>query len=248
MYSTEVNGEALKFGTSGLLYRSNKLMYDRGTNSLWVQFLGEPVVGPLADSGIELEVLPVLLTTWGEWLASHPDTTVLDINTGIYPPLAYASEEDPGSAYFEYRRSPDTLFPVSQRSGLLPTKAQVLGLNVNGQARAYPLALLRREPVINDFLGGKNLVVVTSGEAGGARAYERDTNLFSHAQRAEGEEGIIILVDEEGRRWRVEEEALVGLEDSARRLQRIPSHVAYWFGWYAFYPATDVYGGTEAAP
>ena len=64
MYSTEVNGQVLEFGTSGLLFRSNKLMYDRATLSLWHQFLGEPVVGSLANSGIKLEVLPVLLTTW----------------------------------------------------------------------------------------------------------------------------------------------------------------------------------------
>lgn len=243
-----MNGEVLEFGTSGLLYRSNKLMYDRGTKTLWVQFLGQPVVGPLADSGIELEVLPVLLTTWREWQASHPDTTVLNINTGIYPALAYGQEEEPGSAYFEYRQSPETLFPVWQRSDLLPTKAQVLGLNVNGQTRAYPLPPLRQEPVINDSLGGKNLVVVTVGKAGGARAYERGTNLFSLAQPTEGEEGAIILVDEQGQRWRMEEEALVQIEDSAQRLQRIPSHMAYWFGWYAFYPATDIYGDTESAP
>ena len=59
VYSTEVNGEILEFGTSGMLYRSNKLMYDRSTLTLWNQFLGEPAVGPLADSGIRLEVLPV---------------------------------------------------------------------------------------------------------------------------------------------------------------------------------------------
>ena len=47
MYSTEVNGETTEFGTSGMLYRSNKLMYDRATETLWHQFRGEPVVGPL---------------------------------------------------------------------------------------------------------------------------------------------------------------------------------------------------------
>ena len=77
MYSTTVDGEVISFGTSGFLYQSNKLMYDRKTNSLWHQFRGEPVTGELADSGIVLHVIPVSLTTWGEWLASHPDTTVL---------------------------------------------------------------------------------------------------------------------------------------------------------------------------
>ena len=48
MYSARIDGEPTTFGTSGLLYRSNKLMYDRTTNSIWNQFTGEPVIGPLA--------------------------------------------------------------------------------------------------------------------------------------------------------------------------------------------------------
>ena len=79
MYSAKLDGERVTFGTSGLLYRSNKLMYDRKTNTLWRQFTGEPVVGALADSGIRLSIFPVVLTQWQEWVAAHPDTTVLDI-------------------------------------------------------------------------------------------------------------------------------------------------------------------------
>jgi len=242
VYSTKVNGEVLEFGTSGFLYRSNKLMYDRGTNTLWQQFLGEPVVGSLADSGIKLEVLPVVVTTWGEWLDAHPDTTVLDINTGIYPPEAYRPEPDTRSVYHQYRQSPEVMFPVWQQSGLLSTKAQVLGLNINGQPKAYPLEQLRKEPLVNDSLGGENLVVVTVAEAGAARAYQRGANLFSLAQPMEDDERVVILVDQDDRRWRMEEEALLQIEDPSQQLPRLPSHNAYWFGWYAFYPTTDVYG------
>ena len=248
MYSTNINGEVLQFGTSGLLYRSNKLMYDRGTNTLWRQFLGDPVVGPLADSGIQLELLPVLLTTWSEWHAAHPDTTVLDIETGIYDPEDYQPEWDPESIYSVYRESPDTMFAVWQRSDLLSTKAQVLGLNINGQQKAYPLALLRQQPVINDALGGENLVVVTKVEAGASRAYQRGANLFSLPMPGEIPEEPTILVDQEGRHWRMEEEALVQVDDPTQRLQRLPSHAAYWFGWYAFYPSTSVYGEREPGP
>ena len=243
MYSRQVNGEVLEFGTSGLLYRSNKLMYDRGTNSLWHQFTGEPVVGPLADSGIHLELLlPVVVTSWAEWVSAHPGTTVLDADTGVYPPWAYAPEEDPLSVYFSYRASRGTIFPVAQRSDLLPTKAAVLGLNVNGRAKAYPEELLRGEPVINDSLGDENLVVVTRGDIGGPRAYRRGTHSFSPAQDNGAEADGAVLVDELGRRWQAEEEALVLAEDPGERLGRLPSHMAYWFGWYAFYPATLVYG------
>ena len=76
-----VDGERVEFGTSGYLYRSNKLMYDRKTETLWHQFRGVPAVGPLAGSGMELEVLPMTLTVWSQWVAEHPDTTVLDLDT-----------------------------------------------------------------------------------------------------------------------------------------------------------------------
>ena len=241
MYSTKLDGETLEFGTSGFLYRSNKLMYDRGTQSLWHQFRGEPVVGPLADSGIKLEILPVVLTTWEEWRATHPGTTVLDINTGVYPAESYPSEPNPDSVYYNYRQDPGTMFTVWQRSDLLPTKAEVLGVMVIGQAKAYPLDLLRQRAVINDSLGGKALVVVTEAKAGAARVYERATHLFSLAPASGTEGGAITLADQQGRRWQVEEDALVQVENPDQRLQRLPSHVAYWFGWYAFYPFTAVY-------
>ena len=65
MYSAKINGEPTTFGTSGMLYRSNKVMYDRLTETLWNQLRGEPMVGELVGSGIKLEYFPVALTTLG---------------------------------------------------------------------------------------------------------------------------------------------------------------------------------------
>src|SRR5262249_49792247 len=70
-------GAPLTFGTSGLLVRSNKLMLDRQTRTLWSNLTGEPVLGPLAASGFRLQILPLTVTTWGEWRSRHPATTVL---------------------------------------------------------------------------------------------------------------------------------------------------------------------------
>ena len=91
MYSTEIDGQVLQFGTSGWLYQSNKLMYDKGTNTLWRQFRGEPAVGELVGSGIALEVLPVALTTWSSWVEAHPGTSVLDVRTAAGDALAMTS-------------------------------------------------------------------------------------------------------------------------------------------------------------
>jgi hypothetical protein len=242
VYSTKVKGRVLEFGTSGFLFRSNKLMYDKGTNTLWRQFTGEPVVGHLVGSGIKLEILPNTLTRWAEWVAAHPDTTVLDIATGIYPAAAYRPESDPASTYYEYRHQQDTMFPVPQRSGLLDTKARVFGLVVNGEEKAYPLEVLRQQPLIHDALGGRDLVVITAGDGGGARAYQREGRRFNLVLEGTGEGGIAVLEDDRGLTWRMEEEALVQVGDTSHRLPRLPSHAAYWFGWYAFHPGTAVFG------
>ena len=235
-----------EFGTSGLLYRSNKLMYDRTTNSLWNQFTGEPAVGPLVGQDIKLEILPVVVTTWGEWVQAHPDTTVLDLNTGVYHPEEYPPEWERWSIYHPYRTSPDTMFPVWRESDRLPTKGQVLGLALGGEAKAYPLDLMAEKPVVNDRLGGEAVVLVSSVKLGGLRAYRRDAHRFSTNEDAGAMGGTSMLLDQQGRSWRVEEEALVLVQDSDQRLPRLPSHTAYWFGWYSFYPNTDIYQSDTA--
>jgi hypothetical protein len=62
------------------------------------------------------------------------------------------------------------------------------------------------------------------------------------------EDGSLILTDQHDRRWRVEEEALVLVEDSSQRLSRLPSRASYWFGWYAFHSDTQVYAGSDKTP
>ena len=236
-----------RFGTSGLLYQSNKLMYDRTTNSLWEQFTGEPVVGPLADSGIKLKLLPVVVTTWDEWRTTHPDTTVVDIDTGIFPPRAYPAESHPDSIYYSYRQREDTMFPVATRSKMLRTKDQVLGLTFNGQATAYPLTKLLEERVVNDSVGGQDVVVAVAVGAGAARAYERGDNFFSAVPPDETYRTDFVLRDDQGRLWEVREGALVLRDDPDRQLKRLSSQMAYWFGWYSFYPTTKVFGEPDPA-
>ena len=242
MYSAKIEGEKVQFGTSGFLYLSNKLMYDRKTNTLWHQFTGEPVVGVLSDSGIKLSFFPVVLTTWEEWVAAHPDTKVLDIDTGVYSPDLYQPEDDLSSVYYNYRNSPDTMFPVGHRSPLLDTKAMVLGLRLEGRPKAYPLDRLVEDVVVNDELGGTALVIVTDAKARAARAYHRGDHTFQAAPATEDAGGLSTIEDEGGTRWQVTEEALVKVNDPSQRLERLPSHTAFWFGWFAFFPLTQVYG------
>ena len=181
------------------------------------------------------------LTTWFDWVAAHPDTLVLDNQTGVYPADFYRAESRSESAYFQYRQEPGTMFPVLQKSEELPTKSRVLGLSINGRSRAYSQAALELEPVLNDSLGGDGLVVVTPDGGTGSRAFRREGRIFDAAGGDYGEPGAVFLLDDQGHRWRMQEDALVRVDDPTLRLPRIPGRSSYWFGWYAFYPGTDVY-------
>jgi hypothetical protein len=243
------NGETYTFGTSGFLYRSNKLMYDRATGTLWNQLTGRPVLGPLAaDEELQLDFFPVVLSAWEDWVALHPDTTVLDRATGVYPAALY----EPGALYGHYFSSEETMFPVWQRSDLLEDKAFVYTLHLDGIPKAYPVEALAAEQVVNDRLGETELVLVatrgtstvrgTSRQLGpvtyssGAevRAYARDDYTF-----APGPDPYTLL-DDQGRTWQVAEAALQG--PGGATLPRLDGHLAYWFGWYAFFPDTLLYG------
>jgi len=204
-------------------------MYDHQTESLWHNLTGEPVVGSLARSGIKLKVLPVTITTWENWLRDHPDTVVLDINTG------YERDYTPGKPYGNYFASPDTMFPASPRDQRLPPKTYVFALQLNGQPKAYPLEMLSKKGVINDTLAGVNLTILADATTRTARAYERRGHSF-----APGGTPTKVVEQKSGEVWQVQEEYLVN-SHGGERLPRLGGHVSYWFGWYAFYPKTEVY-------
>jgi hypothetical protein len=128
-YVAEVGGRRLVMGTSGLLDRSNKLMYDRETGSLWRSYDGTAVSGPLR--GDALSPLPVTVTSWGEWRATHPATTVV-----VPDPALDDEEPDPGSG--------DPLFPVPSVDPRLPALTEVLGIDDGARAVAVPLDEARR--------------------------------------------------------------------------------------------------------
>ena len=239
------DGNTYDFG-SGFLFRSNKLMYDRQTRTLWNQLTGEPVLGELAATDVTLDYFPIVLTTWEDWQRQHPETLVLDVETG------FDRVYSPGAAYADYFASDQLMFPVWQRSDLLEDKAQVYTLRINDMPKAYDIDALTRELVVNDTLGGTDLVLVAtrdevnvSGQSlrmnreraytAGAevRAYERGELEFGATNRPN------VIVDENGEVWQVTEEALVG--PNGETLPRLSGHLAYWFGWYAFYPETELY-------
>ena len=239
------------FGSSGFLFRSNKLMYDRSTLTLWNQLTGEPVLGELAAGDIRLNLLPVVLTTWADWQAQHPETVVVDIETG------FSRVYVPGAAYGDYFANDERLFqdglmfPVWQQSDQLFNKDHVYALRLDEVPKAYPVTDLLAERVVNDVVGETAVVLIAAGEIVEVDGTSQRTGPVTYTSGAEirvfarGEQTFApgpddqTVLDADGRSWQVSEEALIGPDGET--LPRINGHLAYWFGWYAFYPETELY-------
>ena len=227
-----------------MLYRSNKVMYDRKTETLWSQLRGEPIVGELVGSGIKLEYFPVALTTWGEWLDEHPDTKVQSRETGYYPPRSYEREDDHRAIYFAYREDPETMFPIWNRDEQLAPKQLVLGVVADRAFKAYSIDAMRESRLVNDSVGGTDLVVVASSLSADALAFRSEGIQFTLPDDAPNSLPETLL-DEEGAVWHVERDRLWKDADPAQTLPLHPANVSFWFGWYITYPDTLLYGATE---
>ena len=148
VFSTKVQGVALTFGVSGLLYNSDILLYDHQSLSLWSQLLEKAISGK--HKGKKLTMLVSENTTWGKWRKEHPKTLVLSEDTGF----ARNYQQDP---YAGYEKSRALFFQVSQQAPeIYHPKELVLGLKVNGKYKAYPFAELSKQ--------GKNKFIDHWGE------------------------------------------------------------------------------------
>lgn len=227
--AVEGRSQPFVFGSSGFLYRSNKLMYDTATHSLWNQFTGKPVVGPLTGSGIELKTRPVAITSWADWKARHPATKVLALNTGHR--RNYAS----GAAYGDYFTSPKLMFPTNVDQTSLKAKDYVFALRSSGADKAWPLSLFQGGAVLNDTAGVLDIVLVGNAATRTVRAYRAQGLRFE-----KGADDAHVVQGSEV--WQVTEDALVS--PSGRSLPRLPGHIAYWFAWSGYLGK----GGEVAVP
>ncbi len=219
LFETDVEGrdEPFVFGSSGFLYRSNKLMFDRQTDSLWNQFTGEPVSGPLVDSGIKLKIRPVAITSWARWKKQNPDTRVLSLDTG------HRRDYGSGVVYKAYFASPDLMFPaVVAREDDVRRKDYVFGIRDVGAAKAWPLAAFAGGRVINDAVGNREVVLIGDAATRTVRAYDRGGRSFEKSARADALSGPDGL-------WTISEDSLTGPDGS--KLARVAGHIAYWFAW-----------------
>jgi hypothetical protein len=163
-----VNGERVEFGTSGKLWHSNLVMYDRKTDSLWPQVLGEAVVGEM--TGTKLKILPSDQVRYGDWKKKFPEGEILSRDTGTF--RSYGT--NPYGDYFAVTNLSLSLTnPTDTR---LPNDALILGIVVNGKAKAYSIDSVKKNKVVQDVFEGKNFTLRYDEELDVTQIFEKFPN------------------------------------------------------------------------
>ncbi|MBI2647049.1 DUF3179 domain-containing protein [Candidatus Woesearchaeota archaeon] len=165
-FDRTINGEAVEFGVSGLLYNSDLIMYDRKTDTLWQQVTGKAIIGKL--TGMRLKQLPLDTLTWGEWKSLHPDTKVLSKETGF-------NRQYGRNPYGDYETSKSLYFPVENEDKSLHPKEVIYGIEIENKFKAYREEDLKKLKKIEDKIGGTNISIERSN-SGIVKAINKDTN------------------------------------------------------------------------
>ena len=247
VFDARIDGETRSFGVSGLLRRSDLVMYDRTNESLWQQITGEAIAG--IDTGTRLTFLPSQIVAWGDFKQTFPEALVLSRDTGH--PRAYG--QNPYSGYDRIGSS--TMFPVQEFDDeRLDAKERVLTVEIDGDTVAFPFSELSERVVLETEVAGRPVVafwqsgtlsalddtyIVGSRNIGAAGAFSPFVDGERLSFEARGEE---IVDTGTGSVWNVLGNAVSGpLEGTA--LEPVLSANHFWFAWVVFQPQTRLIRG-----
>lgn len=242
-YDRRVGKRVLTFGTSGMLWNSALVMYDRQTETLWSHFTGEGIIGIL--TGVELTKFSVATVPWRAWREAHPDGLVLSRSTGFtrdYGSNPYPGYDDVNATPFLFEGEVDGRFTAMTR---------VIGIERNDAAVAVPLVELRDQRVVRVQIAGQDLTVwwvpgtnsaldagrITGGNDIGA------TGVFVPIADSQNltfiASGDRFVDDQTGSTWNLFGRATSG-PLSGRQLESVVHVDTFWFAWAVFQPDTEV--------
>ena len=243
-FDARVDGQALRFGVSGLLRNSDVVMWDEGTTSLWQQITGEAVVGEFA--GTQLDFLPTAIVSYGDARENFPDALSLSRETGF--DIAYGA-----NPYTSYSSSASPFLFNGEVDDRYPALSRVVGVDVDGTIKGYPFQTLFDERAVNDTVNGVDVAVFWGGDTADAL----DSNIIANSQtigtgiafnRQVGDEVLTFTNNgddtftdaETGTTWSL---LGVGLDGqlAGERLEPVAHRNEFWFAWAAFFPEADTY-------
>ena len=250
-YGRLINGNETTFGTSGRLFASALVMYDRATESLWTHFDGKAVAGLL--TGTQLDVFGSPLMAWSEFRRNYPNGMVLDqTQTGHsrdYGSNPYVGYDDPDTNPFLFFGDLDDRARAKER---------VIGVSHAGVDVAYTLQSLSGDgnSATSARQGDSELVVLWApGQAsaleGPSVQFGRDVGTVGVFIPIVGDRALTLEADldgfidaETGTRWSVAGVGLSG-ELAGEQLERIPHLDTFWFAWSTYRPGSELVGSLD---
>ncbi len=230
-FRAEADGRRLTFRPRGH-YNGTILLEETSTESLWSPFTGVALAGVMR--GAALERLPLWQCLWSEWLALHPTTMVLYGEQALRE--GHGSQCSPGSPGIGPSFLASLVRPLDER---LPHNTLVLGVENEANARAYPLETLARiGPVLNDSLGGAEIVVRCRPGTLQALAFHRRVGdrvlVFGHSETRG------VYDEQTGSVWNEMGEAVSG-PLAGTQLVYLRSGIEEWYAFAAYHPDAEIF-------
>ncbi len=229
LYKTLHQGNQYQLGTSGFLYRSNKMMYDKKTQSLWSTSLGKPIIGPLVGKNIKLDYLSIVTTTWKEWKTKHPNTKVLSLNTG------HKRNYGEGIAYNKYFSTDELMFTVPKVDRKLNNKDEVLVVRSKKNEHkviAISSNFLKSNTIYKNTIDNQKFTVFTDQSGAHRVFYSSEINFTTY-------NGKSTAIDNNNNEWRIIENAIIQVE-TQEKLPRLHTYNAFWFGIQAAFKEVEL--------
>jgi hypothetical protein len=233
VFRADAKGTTLVFDNAGVV-EGNEVFKDRETGSRWQQSSLRAISGPL--EGTRLALYPFLLTSWQEWRRLHPDTLVLK------PLPGYAERIPEKNRQIREGLSGIGAAPndVTYHDDRLKPKTMILGVDVDGANKAFPLEALRRARVVNDVLGGKPILVVHQPGSDTTTAFVARAKGRTLTFEAANPEATALVDKETGSRWNPYGACVSG-QLKGSELEAIVLEPEYWFAWSEFHRDTAIY-------
>jgi hypothetical protein len=247
-YDRRHDGQILDFGTSGLLYNSALVMYDRQTQTLWSHFIAQGIVGEL--TGQQLETFPLSTVAWSTWRDANPDGLVLSRDTGHrrdYGRNPYPGYDNVDGVPFLFQGLVDGRYTAMTR---------FVGVQDGDGAVGVPLIDLEATEVITGELAGESLVFLwTRGTASAldSSTLSEGSDIGSTGVFKSMLDGVALtfttagdganfIDDQTGSTWNILGQAIDG-EMSGTRLEGVPHVDTFWFAWSTFHPDAAILTG-----
>lgn len=224
-----MEGRKVRFHLAGIR-NQNFILRDERTGSWWQQVTGEAIAGPW--KGRRLRQIAHDEITFARFRRESPRGRVLR------PDPRHAADYEPADWEDGIAKLP--LVTRADPDDPLPPREVVLGIEVDGVARAFPRSAIAAEGILQDAIGEVPIVLVFAQDGVSVRAFDRrvDGRVLELARRAQDD--ALLLDAETASTWDFTGRA-VGGPLAGKRLGRIEVLWDYWFDWKTYHPDTTVY-------